>query len=189
MTNPYVDTTFKILINVRPNQLNNDVRENIKTNLIEEYENKCFKKYGFISKIYDVIDCSEGRVFSDNGFSLVSFTISFSCQLCKPIPNDQIICKIKQVTEELIKLENGPMKMFVTPERINKQLFFIDNHNNIRLTQTKEKLTNASCVKATILQIMMNDKDTVITALGSINDIATEEEIASFNEYVPMSQF
>ena len=180
MLSPYINTTFKTYVYLRPDQLNNDIYNNLKNNLIFDLENKCFKDYGFIVKIYSIIDYSDGKVMSDNSYSPIAYEVTFSCKLCYPIKNNQLICKIERITEELIRLENGPIKVFVTSDRINKNMFYIDNNSNIRLKDKSKKLSNSDFVKVTISSIIFNNRDINITALGIIDNLATDDEIKNY---------
>ncbi len=184
MLSPYTNKMFKTYVYIRPDQINNEIRANIKNNLINNLEKKCFKNYGFIVKIKNIESYSEGRVMSDNSYSPIRFEVYFNCKLCFITQHDVIICKVDKVTEELIKLENGPIIIFVPSDRIDKNRFFIDTNNNIWLRQQNNTklLTNSDYVKVTILSTIFEDKNENITALGFINDIAQAEEIKEFYE-------
>ena len=54
MIGPYFITTLEADVRLRPIDMNNNIVDNIKTNLIKMYVNKCFKDYGYIDKIYNI---------------------------------------------------------------------------------------------------------------------------------------
>lgn len=182
MTSAFSDTILTTLIYVRSDQLTNDLSINRKNNLIEEHEKKCFKNYGYISKIYDETSVSNGVICSDNGYSPILYSVSFSCRLCKPLKGQELICKVQRITDELIRLENDAIKVFVTHDRINTQNFFVDSNNNIRLKDKVKKLTKHDYVKVIITATIFHDKDIVITALGTLTNIASDEDIKNFFE-------
>ncbi len=58
LSSPYIDTELYSRILIRPQQINNDIYINLKNNLKKKVEKKC-NKYGFITKIYKILDFSE----------------------------------------------------------------------------------------------------------------------------------
>ncbi len=177
MSNPYINTSFKTQVRLRPDQLNNDIVLNIKNNLVTKLEGKCFRDHGYIVKIFSVENYSDGYVSSDNSYSPIVYNVTFNCRLCYVANGTQIVCQIEKITEELIRLINGPMRIFVTSDRLNKSIFFIDNNSNIRLKDGSKKLTNSDFVKVTIKSSVFEHGNSSIVCLGFIDDIATNEEI------------
>ena len=180
MSNPYINTSFKTQVKLRPDQAGNDILINLKNNLVDKLEGKCFRNHGYIVKIFSIENCSDGYISSDNGYSPTIYNITFNCRLCYVAIGTQIICEIEKITEELIRLINGPIRIFVTNDRLNKSIFFIDNNSNIRLKENSQKLTNKDFVKVTIQSSLFEHGNTAIVCLGFIDNVATDKEVKDY---------
>lgn len=186
MNNPFIDTVLYTTVMLHPGQLNNNIYSNLKQNLIKTLERRCYKNYGYISKIYEILERDNGTV---NNF--ISFKIKFSCRLCHPLETTQIICRVGQVSDVFISLLRDPIHVIVTTEedRYNKNKFFKDPQTKkFIIKETGEALEVGSFVKTTILSKGFTDKSKKIRALGTLDDVATEEEIKTFynEEYAPV---
>ena len=108
LTNPYYNTELYDRISLRPEQLNNDLYNNIKKNLILKNEKKCCQ-YGYIMKIINILEISDGIDIIENFDSKPIFNIKYSCMLYYPKTNSNIICKIELLNKQLIKATHGPI--------------------------------------------------------------------------------
>ena len=59
---PYINTTLVCPIMLYPNQMDNKLYLHLKTNLSNKLLGKCYKNYGYISKIYKINEISEGNI-------------------------------------------------------------------------------------------------------------------------------
>ena len=71
MINPFIDTALYTTVTLHPSELNNSIYTNIKQKLIKTHEGHCYKDYGYMSKIYEVLE-------RDNGY----YSIRRSCFIC-----------------------------------------------------------------------------------------------------------
>lgn len=194
MNNPFIDTMLYTTVALHPSQLNNNIYSNLKQNLIKMLEKKCYKNYGYISKIYEIIERDGGVIIPEDISSSATFKIKFSCRLCHPLENTQIICKINQTADIFVSLIRDPIHIIVTAEgdRINSNVFYKDPYEKkIKIKKTNEILEPGTFVKATILSKVFTDKDKKVLAIGTLDDIATDEDIEKFygEEYAPDKQF
>lgn len=181
MINPFVDTMLYTTVVLHPSQLNNNIYMNIKQNLVKTLEKKCYKKYGFINKVYEIIERGEGTILPEDPTSSVAFKIKFSCNLCHPLEQTQIICRVVSANDVLISLNREPIMMFVSQSKFNNDVFYLDPMiKKLRIKKTGDILNPNDFVKATILTKTINDKDRKIIAMCQLDDIATEEEIQTF---------
>jgi len=182
MSSPYINTKLKTRISLLPDQLDNKIYINLKRNLERNILNKCFRSYGFVSEIYEIIKYESGLVEPENLMASAIFNIEFSCRLCRPIKNTKIICQINRVNKVLITAENGPILVIITNDRINDKVFFTDNNNNIRYKKddTSHILKSNDFVIITILSIMFNNGDDKIKAIGMLDNIASEKDTEKF---------
>ena len=178
---PYITTELTCAVSLDPSQMNNNIYKNIKNNLIRRFEGKCFKDYGFINKIYEVNKYSDGYIVAENPKSAARFYVTFTCKLCYPLLKKQIVCKIDKANRLIMRLNNGPINILVTTkDRINKNVFFIDSKSGNLVAKKDGKsipVTIGSYVKVSIESRQFNDQDTMIMAMGFLEDIATDEEV------------
>jgi DNA-directed RNA polymerase subunit E'/Rpb7 len=162
-----------------PHQMDNNVYINLKKNLEKKVINKCFSRYGYIIKIIEIINHKFGIIEAENTEASALFDVSFSCKLCAPLKNKQIICQIDKINRVLITAVNGPILIIIPNNRINDKLFFKDNNDNIRYKNegsTSVPLQPKDFIKVTLKTIEFNDGEERIKAIGFIDNMATEEE-------------
>ena len=178
MTSPYINTQISTSIILRPYQMDNKIYVNLKKNLEKKVLNKCFSKYGYVVKVIEIINYKDGIIEAENIESSALFDLDFSCRICLPLKNTQIICEIDRINKLLITAKNGPILVVITNDRVNNSVFFKDNNNNIRYKQNGQSkmLESQDFIKVTLQTVKFYDGDEKIKAIGFIDDIANEEE-------------
>jgi DNA-directed RNA polymerase subunit E'/Rpb7 len=184
--NPYINTKLYTRISVKPEQMNNNIYINLRYNLLNKLENKCYKDYGYISKIYGIDDIKHGKIYGENLSSSATYNVEFSCRLCRPIENMNIICKIIRINRALITAENGPILVIIVSDKINNDIFFTDNNNILRYKSDNKskKLESGDFVVVTILNKTFNDGDDKIKIIGYLNNIASDKNIEEYYENI-----
>lgn len=183
LSTPYKDTILYSKVCIKPHQLNNDLYLNLKNNLKKNKEKKN-NEYGYITKIYKILDFNDGEVIPENFDASVIYNVSFSCRLCKPILNQKIICKIEFINKLFIKSINGPIisVTLVKSEDISNK-FNINNLNEILYKSTNKKLNPNDYVTIIVKGIKFESKDQKIIITSHLDDIPNEDEIKEyFNE-------
>src|SRR5271165_6930563 len=123
MTSPYINTKLNTMISLTANQMDNNIYSHLKNNLIRKLEGKCFKHYGCITKIYEILDRKGGIIDPENTMASATFELKFACRLSFPLKNRFIICKVDQTTQALTCVSNGPIKVILINDRINSEHF------------------------------------------------------------------
>ena len=183
MNNPYKTTILNTTVSLQPRQMNNEVYLNLKNNLIEDMEGKCFKDYGFITEVFEITKEGYPRIRSENLRADAEFDVEFSCRICKPIPDDNIICKVERVNKLLMKAQNGPIIAIIPGDRINDDHFFHDKNRNLqmRLKDGKSKLVEpGDLVIVNINRVKFVNGDNQIKTICFLERMATEEERKDF---------
>ena len=180
--NPFINTKLSTTVSLRPDQMDNKIYLNLKNNLEKKIVGKCYKDYGFINKIYEIIRYKDGIIEDENFTGSAVFDLEFSCSICRPLRNQSIVCQVEKVNKMLIMLKNGPLKIVITIQRFDNENFFVDNNNNIRYKNKNgsEILKSDDYVIANVLQVIFNHGDSRITAMGSLNRMATEDDVKKF---------
>ena len=181
MTSPYINTKLFTSISLRPDQMDNKIYINLKKNLENKLLKKCYKNYGYISNIYKILDYDDGMVEAENLRGSAIFDISFSCKLCRPLKQTQIICQIHRANKLLVTAVNGPIQVIISHDRMSDN--FRTDYNNT-LTYKKDGVSTSlepgDFVKVTILSITFSHNDIVIKSIGYLDNIATDDEIKQF---------
>ena len=184
MYSPYIVTLLDTSVNLNPRQMNNQIYKNLKDNLIKKIEGRCYRNFGYVSKIYDIKEQSDGNLVPENPMAAATFSLKFTCKLCIPLRKKQIVCKIERVTNMLINAHNGPITMIITMNRINNDLFYQDQKTGkLIIRNSKKTIEPGMYIIATIESRTFSDMDQIIMAIGELNRIATEDEISkSFSQ-------
>jgi DNA-directed RNA polymerase subunit E'/Rpb7 len=182
MTSPYINTKLATSISLLPDKFDNKIYLNLKRALEKKVVGKCFHEYGYISDVFEILDFKDGVIEAENLMGSATFDVSFSCRLCRPIRDQQIVCQVNRVNKVLITLENGPIIVIITNDRINDEVFFTDNNNNLRYkTETGSHiLKQKEFVKVTVVSTVFNHGDNKIKAIGFLDNVATETEVEKF---------
>jgi len=184
--NPYVDTTLLCPIMLSPNQMDNKLYLHLKLNLKNKLEGKCYKNYGYINNIYTIEELSDGIIEPEDSLCSAKYIVKFSCNICIPIINKEIICKIDRMNKNLIGAINGPIKAIITSDKINEKNFLIDMNRNIRIKKNSEILIPDLYIRVLILSKSFGNYDKHILVIGYLQDIATDEEI---DKYIKNNNF
>ena len=185
MDNPYFNTYLYSNVSLHPTQMCNGIMLSLKENLIKKLQNKCYKSFGFITKIYNIKITKNGIIVPEDTTSSALFEVKFSCKLCKPILFTKVVCEIVNIMKNTIYLKNGPLNAIVcVTDENNKININLDNFvikNNIvlyKLDKNNAKTLNpGSFVIIKLIQLQFKDKSTHIQAEGYLERLATESEI------------
>ncbi len=180
--NPVSITTLVSPIMLLPNQMDNKMYIHLKSNLKNKLEGKCYKNYGFINKIFTIDETSDGIIEAEDPTCSAKIIVKFTCSLCLPIVNKEIICKIDRINKALIMAINGPIKTIITVDKINKEHFFPDSNRNLRIKENSEVLVPNMYIRIIVLSKSFSDQDKNIIVIGYLQDIANKNEINQFLE-------
>jgi len=161
-------------------QMNEDYMEHLKNNIVMELEGKCYRNYGYIKKIYAIVDKKKGIIIPENVQTSQAYKVTFSCLLYVPIVGKTIICRMDMLDDKLRTAINGPLEVVIPKNDINSNVFSITANNNVYIKTTHAVLKKGTFVKILIIKSMFSDRDTKIIVLGRLVDIPTHEEI---NDY------
>jgi DNA-directed RNA polymerase subunit E'/Rpb7 len=186
---PYFNTTFVKTIGLHPNQMNKIIYKNLKDNLIKNYQNKCFGSYGYIYKIYKILEKEGGLIIPENSLSPAIYKVKFQCKLCRPLRGSSIVLEVKAINRTLLYLINGPIHclIFEGYDQINKENFTYDENQNVLFAHvdnnknTGIKVKPGTFVMVKCVDIRIENGTKKIMMLGILDRIATPEESEKAN--------
>ena len=182
ISNPYINTILSTNVNLNPRQMDNKIYKYMKDNLIKKVEGKCFDKYGFVSKVYNIQSYKGGYIHAENPNAAATFSVKFSCKLCIPLKGKNIVCKIINIVNETyINSQNGPITVIVNMNNVNNELFFRDQRNNKLMYKEKNgsfsEINTGKYIVVSIQSKTFNNMDVIIMATGTLLRIASDSEI------------
>lgn len=180
--NPHKRTILSTYIMLLPDQMDNKMYIHLKSNLKNKLENKCYENYGYIDKIYNIEEISDGIIEPEDSSCSAKMEVKFSCNLFLPIVGKEIICKIQRINKALIMGINGPINTVITTDKINKDNFFPDVNRNIRVKKTSEIVIPNMYIRVLVISKAYSNGDQNILAIGFLQDIATQKEIDEYYE-------
>lgn len=181
---PYIVTRLHSSIVLRPEQMNENIYNNLKQNLITAYKNKCYRDYGCIMEIIEILQKQMGRCETEDLTASARFNLTYSCILCRPLKGTYILCKIDNLTKAVILAKNGPIAVIIIPDKINENNFIVIN-NNVKYKDKKnnniiQSLTVDDIIKVKILNLTFRNNADNISVIGYLDNIATPKEIKEY---------
>ena len=176
VVSPYINTEFHSRISLSPHQMNNEIYIHLKNNLKKKIEKKC-NKYGYVTKLYKILDYSDGEIIPENFDSSAIFNIKYSCRVCLPIEKTNIICKVELQNKALIKAINGPIIAIIKLSQLNNSNFSSNNKGEIVYNKNNKiiQINDYIIINVLALNFFAGDERQII--LGNLVDIPTEEDI------------
>jgi DNA-directed RNA polymerase subunit E'/Rpb7 len=181
--NPYKKTILSTPIMISPDQMDNKMYIHLKANLKNKLENKCYENYGYIDKIYNIEESSDGIIEPEDSSCSAKMEVKFACNLYLPIVGKELICKIDRMNKALIMGINGPIKVIITADKINKENFFLDANRNIRVKGTSEIIVPNMYLKILVISKSFTNYDKNIIVIGFLQDMATQKERDEYFNY------
>lgn len=173
LVSPYKNITQYSKIQVKPNQMNSDIKNIIKLILRKKIEKKC-NKNGFIDKVHRIEESEAVDMDPENLSGCCNFRISYHCRICIPVENTQLVVQIKNLNQVLILAVNGPIMIFIPKENIDLETW--DVYDHFLHKKSKEVLKVNSFVKVDVMKARINQGDYQIKVIGKLIDFANEEE-------------
>lgn len=208
MNSPYFNTYLCSTVALHPSQMNNDITKHLKNNLIKNLQGKCYKNFGYVSKIYSIVEKKGGNIIAEDPSASALYDVKFTCKLCRPLINTFIICEVRGINKQLIHLANGPIQVLIfdSKDKINQDNFTYDDNKNMLLANIGNgkgiQITVGSYVKVKVISARCDNGASKIIVIGSLekladksetdNDIATREnddiEFVDYTEHVSSNE-
>ena len=162
---PYYNTYLQTEIILQPYQLNSNIIDNIKQNIIARHKDKCFYNLGYISEVYSILTdkISSGLIYTEDNDATVNYEIWFKARLCNPLIETNIIGKIININKRIICASNGPMTIIIRVDQIDKSKFSYNLNNNIIycLNEVGKEIKDKIISENSYASIMVLNKKTV----------------------------
>jgi DNA-directed RNA polymerase subunit E'/Rpb7 len=181
LLNPFSNKILYTRVLVPCSKLNTDIYINLKNLLKQQIEGKCIK-YGYVSKIFKILDYSNNTIDINNLDCSVFYNIKYSARLCFPIENTMIIARINTMNKQFFVAENGPITNMIKYSSLDLTNFKLTDDNTILIKKDNTPLVPGTFVKILIQAKKMYNNDNKIGTLSYLIDIAKPKEVNEFYE-------
>lgn len=181
--NPYINTYLYSQIALHPSQFDNDIYKHLKNNLTRKLQGRCYKGYGYISKIYKIDDKQGGEIIAEDPSASAIYKVKFSCKICKPLKGTIIICEVMAINKSIIHLRNGPINVLIFEESgaINQNNFVFDDKKNVLLAKVGNNqivpVVVGTHVEIKVIASRIEHNSTRILIMGTLENIASKAAI------------
>lgn len=182
---PHIITELYTNVALYPHQINNNIYVNLKQNLKDKLLGKCYRGYGLITDIYEIIKYDRGIIKPENLSGSVSFSITFSCRICSPIKNQTILCSVAKETDIGVLAVTDSIIVTITNDRISDYFMRHNMTNKIKYRDNNGdyiNLNKGDVITVTIDTVSFDDGGNRIKILGVMKSVATEEQTKKFND-------
>jgi DNA-directed RNA polymerase subunit E'/Rpb7 len=187
MTSPYVVKKLLTLVELQPHQMNSDIYTNLKESLTNRILGKCITE-GFVCKIYKISKYEEGEIVAENFNATSIHNVTYTARICNPTHGSIITMKIKEINKAIIEARNGPIQAILEINKHNPNNFFINSYGDIcyKLKSGEKKrgkvLDKDDYIKISVTLKKYDLNDDSILIIGTIDDMATDDEIKEMEE-------
>jgi DNA-directed RNA polymerase subunit E'/Rpb7 len=146
LDNLFVNLLIKKKISIKPMYLDNNYEQHILNRLKFNIEGRCVKE-GFVKlDSIKIVRKSGGYISNSNFTSDMTFNVIYSADICNPIINSTVKCKINNINKLGFLSTIGPLSIIVPKElHDNKKLFKdlnIDDIVNVLIVGKKFELND-----------------------------------------------
>jgi DNA-directed RNA polymerase subunit E'/Rpb7 len=185
MSSPYTNRFLHASVELRADQLDNDIYLHLLANLREQVENVC-TKYGIVTHVYKISEYGDGYISAEDLRAIPRYRITYACKLCRPIEKTQIVCKLTHATKSLMLGTNGPIVVIIN--KMNTELFDMEGEGGIYYeitgddgVKSRKELQKSDLLKVTIEKVLLSEDADQIKVLAYPEAVVTDkDEIQAF---------
>lgn len=180
---PYINVYLYTTIGLYPSQFDNDIYKHLKNNLIRKLQGKCYKEYGYISKIYKIEEKSQGELIAEDPSASALYKVKIACKICKPLKGTVIVCEVVSINKALIHLRNGPINLLIFEDSgsINQNNFVFDDRKNVLIAKIGNNqripVIAGTFVEVKITATRLEHNSNRILVAGTLENIASKKAI------------
>jgi len=175
----FIIKNFELDTYLENDELNSNFMSSIVKKLKNDYCGKCYNNLGFIDEIIDI----EKPTLENNFISFETLNayvyfknLKTNLIVYRPQVNDNIIVNVVKLTPKGLNCENGPLKLNITFNNINTELFDIGN-SNVYYKPTSQKIDIKSFLIVNLTKITIKQNLPFIYSECFLLDMITEESI------------
>jgi DNA-directed RNA polymerase subunit E'/Rpb7 len=180
---PYFTTRLEADINVHPSQMNNNIVDNIRKNLIAKLSGNSYRNHGIIVKVIEIDpDVKGGILRAEDPTASSLHRVKFKCRLCNPLKQSVIMGRIVTINNKIIVAEEGPIKFLIGESEINAKNITFRNSAFYPLS-SKGDIINKQINQGTYVMIKVMGKKIVkqrILVFGRLESVVPDDMVKKY---------
>lgn len=176
----YYRTQLETKVSLLPEQIDGDMDSHLLKNLKAKIEGKT-NESGIVLKINRLIDYSGGMIDKTNFMGVTVFPVKYECFICSPTKDLEMVCILENIVKGYLIAKNGPVVVAIQYNNIDNKKFEISD-KNIILSKTKTPIKKGDYLKVSVISINNNLGEKNIVTMCKLLNLATKDEIKSFEE-------
>lgn len=175
---PYVERVMTTFVELEAYKLTNEVEHNILGKLRETEEGRC-NEFGYITCITSILAIQAREIRPEDLNANAVFKVEYVCILCvpqcSPKQKDVLVFKVRQMSNSLIAVENGPMRAIIQTDHIDQSVFDVYGDAVIH-KMTSEKVQPGSLLRMRVEGLKFHVYDSNIKMVGSLVDVGHSKD-------------
>lgn len=176
----YYRTQLETKVSLLPEQIDGNMDSHLFKNLKAKIEGKT-NESGIVLKINRLIDYTSGMIDKTNFMGITVFMVKYECFICSPTKDLEMICILENIVKGFLIAKNGPVIVAIPYNNIDTKKFQISD-KNIILSKTKTPIKKGDYLKVSVISINNNQGEKNIVIMCKLINVATKDEIKSFEE-------
>ena len=178
----YYRTQLRDKVTLLPEQCDANIDDHLLVNLKQKVEGKVGDN-GMVLYITRIINYDNGIIDGINLMSSTVYDIYYECFFCSPTEGMELICVIDKFVKGLLVVRNGPIRagIEIGPSKIDTQKFEINN-GKIYYKKNNTMIDKGNYIKVEIINRKLNSRETYITAVCKLLDVASKNEIQLYEQ-------
>jgi DNA-directed RNA polymerase subunit E'/Rpb7 len=125
----------------------------------------------------------DGMMRPEDNTGSAFYNVNFKAKLCNPMENTTIVGRVEDINKQIICAKNGPIVIIIDGNDINSNKFRYNNNKyaffplNDEGKEINTPINTGTYINVRIRRKRMTAKDTKIIVLGSLESLATPEQI------------
>jgi len=179
LKSPYLNRELSARVMLHPYQINNDIYNNLKKELVKKVEKRC-NKYGYITQVFKIVNYEQGVMEGENFLASAMFNVKYDARICIPVEGMQIICKIEKMSKVLIMGRNGPIIVIIKLSEMNDDKFVRNSEREIVYKPTGKIVKIGDFIKITVRARRFDKGGDRINIMGYMEDVPTTKEVEKY---------
>jgi len=179
--NPYQNKEFGTIVKLQPNQLDGTYYLHLKKNIEKKVIGKC-NNIGLFTKVIRLTEYDDNIINTEDFSACAEYKVKYIATICMPVLHSLVILKIERIifqfNDFLINAENGAITCILATKH-NLHLLSIKD-GKLYIESQDKYLVEGDYIKIKIKTKNIEPHDRKIKIIGTIIDVATEDEVSEF---------
>ena len=156
------------VVQLHPNKFGKNIYGTVMNQLKEKVEGTADKRYGYTILVLQITnkETLKGKLHSVTGFA--HFRCRYLALVFKPHRNEVLLAVVKQVTEQGIWFQAGPLKVFITTANIPREYKYNDADKAYVAADERARIAEGTKCRIKLYNTNTKQVGEGLTAIGTI---------------------